>query len=46
MKQTYSLLKPVFVNCVICLVSTYVADDKEAIDGFHGEEVAYLRMMI
>jgi hypothetical protein len=51
MEQIYPLLKPIFETYDFELwdmshFSTYSADDKEAIDGFHGGEVAYLRMMI
>ena len=51
MGQIYPSLKPIFDSYGFELwdmssLSTYHSNDKEAIDGFHGGSVSYLRMMI
>ena len=50
-KMIYPTLKPIFDSYGFELwdgsqLSTYNSNDKEAIDGFHGGEVAYLRFLI
>ena len=47
----FPTLKPIFDNYGFELwdtshLSTYDSNDKEVIDGFHGSEVAYLRLLI
>lgn len=51
MEPLYGVLKPMFNNYGFELwehtyLNTYGSDDSEVIDGFHGGEVTYLRMLI